>query len=251
MDILERSAEVWHYKRGETIAERGDPAPGVWIIASGSTTSHRSTPNGIYFLQGVLWPGDMFGVNPVIDGWPMPLSHSARRDSLIVLIPRAALFETLRDAERMRSFCTQACLSARSTYESVFAACAESVTCRLAKYLSFLPRRAAFDSMGEPGSPTWVDPAPIDLTQDELAAMLGVARQTLNRTLAPFLRQGIVVRDGEQIRVANFRKLLPYMEENEPLPDIWRNQILSWDEHLRKAEPNRLKAVTPRIEARL
>jgi CRP/FNR family transcriptional regulator, cyclic AMP receptor protein len=251
MDILERSAEAWHYTRGETIAERGDPPSGLWVIASGSVTGHRTTPNGKYFLQGVLWPGDLFGLMPLIDGWPMPLSHAARRDCLIVFVSRAALLETLRDASRMYSVCAQICARNRVDYEAVFTASVESLRCRLAKYLAYLPRRSTFLSMGEPGSPTWVDPSPIDLTQDELAAMLGVARQTLNRTLAPFLRQGIVVRDGEQIRIASFRALLPYMEENEPLPDVWRAQILNWDEHLRKGEPEPFRPGSPRMEAQL
>ena len=251
VDILERSSEAWHYARGEIIAERGDPASGLWIIASGSVTGHRSSPNGKYFLQGVLWPGDMFGLMPVMDGLPMPLSHAARRDCLVIFIPRAALLETLRDAGRLYGVCTYLCARSRIDYEGIFIRSAESLTCRLAKFLAYLPRRAVFLSSGEPGSPTWVDPAPIDLTQDELAAMLGVARQTLNRTLALFFRQGIVVRDGEQIHVASFRKLLPYMEENEPLIDVWRAEVLSWDEWLKKGEPGIVIPSSPGIEARL
>jgi hypothetical protein len=48
-----------------------------------------------------------------------------------------------------------------------------------------------------------------------------------------FLRKRIVARDGESIRVIDFRGLLAVMEEDEPLPDIWRDEILSWDETTR------------------
>lgn len=230
---LRKAADFRRYVRGETIAEREDPVCGLWIVASGSVTCHRSTPNGKYFLESIFWPGSVVGLTPAIDGWPMPFSHMARRDCQVVFVPRAAFLAATRESGRMEDVVVFMALRARVGYESVFTICAESLSVRVAKFLAYLPRRSLFVSEGPPGSPGWIDPAPIDLTQDELAAMLGISRQTLNRALGPFLRSGIVVRDGDMIRVVNFRKLLAVMEENEKLPEIWRNEILSWDEHLR------------------
>lgn len=252
-DVLARmqaAAELWLYGKGDSVAERGDPPKGLWIIATGSLTSHRSTPNGKYYLQGVLWPGHMIGVMPIIDGIGMPLSHAARRDSLVAFVPRAAVLEALDDTRRLHDVTTLLCQRSRGDYEGMFAINAESLSCRLAKLLSYLPRRSVFTSVGEPGSPTWTDPAPIDLTQEEIASMVGVSRQTLNRALQPFLHQGIVAYDGDTIRVVSFRRLIPFMEENEPLPEIWRNEVLSWDERIRRSDPGIAKLETAPLDAR-
>lgn len=233
---LLKAAELQRYSKGQTIAERGVAPAGIWIVATGSVTSYRATANGKYFLQGVLWPGDLFGLMPIVDGGAMPLSHDARREALVVFIPSVPLQNALSDSERMRDLAVFVCYRLRVEYEVLFTASAESLSVRLAKYLAFLPRRSLYASEGLPGSASGVDPSPIELTQDELAAMFGVSRQTLNRAISPFLRSGIVLRDGDRIRVVNFRKLLSIIEENERLPDAWRVEILSWDERLRLNE---------------
>ncbi|HWA88867.1 MAG TPA: Crp/Fnr family transcriptional regulator [Rhizomicrobium sp.] len=229
------AAELWRYRKGEAVAERGDPPKGLWIVAAGSFTAHRSAPNGTYYLQGVLWPGYMFGLMPALDGIVMPLSHAARCDSLVVLVPLSALGDVLNDVRYLRDLCLSMCRGSRVDYENLFSFGVDSLACRVAKMLAYLQRRAVFPVDAPPGSPAWIDPAPIDLTQDELASMTGVARQTLNRALQTFVQEGVVVRDGDAIKVANFKKLLAHMEETEPLHEIWRNEILSWDERVSAA----------------
>jgi hypothetical protein len=46
------------------------------------------------------------------------------------------------------------------------------------------------------------------------ASMLGVACPILNRAMARFLRDNVVVRDGDAIRVVNFKGLLAIMHRN-------------------------------------
>jgi CRP-like cAMP-binding protein len=235
LDSLQDAAELWRYDKGEVVAEHGDPPKGLWLVVNGSLFGYRSTSNGKYFLQGINWPGEVFGLMPVIDGWSMPLSHSARGDCLLVFIARAAMMQAFGDGERMRSAAVFLCARSRIDYEALFTTSVESLRCRLAKYLAYLPRRSVFISEGPPGDRLWVDPSPVDLTQDEIASMMGIARQTLNRAMAPFLQDNIVVRDGDMIRVVDFKKLLAVMEENDPLHPLWRAEILSWDEKARQA----------------
>jgi CRP/FNR family cyclic AMP-dependent transcriptional regulator len=235
---LQDAAELWRYEKDEVIAERGDPAKGLWLLAAGSVVGYRSSPSGRYQIFGIIWPADVFGLMPVIDGWPMPLSHAARRQALIVFIPLSTMLAALADGERMHAVAVFMCARSRVEYEGMYTSAVDSLRCRLAKYLAYLPRRSIFVSEGPPGSPGWVDPSPVDLTQDELASMLGVARQTLNRAMRPFLQNGIVAREGDVIRVVDFRRLLAIMEENEPLLPAWRAEILSWDEKVRQTKDN-------------
>ncbi|HEY2070345.1 MAG TPA: Crp/Fnr family transcriptional regulator [Rhizomicrobium sp.] len=236
---LHDTAQLWRYKKGETVVERGDPATGVWGVVTGSATSGRNAANGTYYLQGVQWPGEVFGLTAAIDGFTSPFSHGTRTDALLVLIPRAAFLEALyADPAHLRSLLAFISTRTRVEYEAGYTHIAEPLSCSLAKLLAFLPRRSLVISDSQPGSPGWIDPAPVDLTQDELAAMMGVARQTVNRAMMSFLQNNIVARDGEAIRVVNFKKLLAIMEEIEPLPEEWRIEILSWDERARRERKN-------------
>jgi CRP/FNR family transcriptional regulator, cyclic AMP receptor protein len=241
---LAQQSQLRQYDKGEVIEERNDPVTGLWIVASGSVRSFRSTENGLYFLNSVLWPGDPFGVAAILDGWPTQLSYSTRCESLIVFVPKAAMEDAMRDVNRMRDMAVCMALRGRVVNEGVFMVHVESLAVQLAKLLAFLPRRSHAMDEAEPETPVWTDPAPIDLTQEELADMLSVSRQSLNRTLGPFLRNGILARDGNGVRVVSFKRLLAIMEQNEPLAEYWRNEILSWDERIRANALEKRPALT-------
>ncbi len=234
IQALARQSELRQYAQGEVIEERNSPATGMWIVSTGSVFTFRSTESGGYFLSGVSWPGDILGYVPAIDGLPVPNGYSARCESLLVFVPRDALLAALSDPERMRQMAVFMAIRTRVDIEIQFSARAEPLSVRLARYLAFLPRR----------SRSAADPAPIDLTQDEIASMLGVSRQTFNRALGPFLRGGMVVRNGKSIRVTDFKALLTVMEKFDQVPDLWRRQILSWDERLKAKAPKPQPAQT-------
>ena len=228
---LAGAAELWRYAKGEAIAARGDPASGLWLVVAGSVSSFRSSPTGRYMLLGILRPGDVTGLMSTLDGGVMPESAEARTDVIVVFMPRASLQKAMTDNRCLQSLTRALAFRTRITHESVCLRSMDSLRCQLAKLLAYLPRRSTLTmSMGPPGSPSWIDPAPMDVTQSELAAMLGVARQTINRVMKEFLRRQIITRHNESIRVVDFRGLLAILEEDEPLPPDWRAEILSWDD---------------------
>lgn len=239
VQALANAAELWRYGKGERIVDRYDPASGLWLVVNGSLTSFRSSPSGRYMLCGLLWPGDVTGLVSILDGDVIPESAEARTDVLLVFMPRPALLEAMKDNRCLSSLAKAVCFRWRVASESTYLRITDSLRCQLAKLLCYLPRRSTLAmSMGAPGDPTWIDPAPMDVTQSEIAGLLGVARQTVNRVMKEFLRKRIVARDGESIRVINFRGLLAIVEEDEPAPPDWRAEILSWDDKLDNERPS-------------
>ena len=228
------SAEMWRYAKGETVAEYGEEAKGLWLAAAGSFANSRTTAAGRYLMAGIQWPGDTTGIMPIFDGMPMPFSVVARTESLVVFMPRAVVMESLLDGkQQLLEVIALLCRRSRAEQELLCMKITDSVRCQLAKLLCYMPRGPVFP-VGEPVGFGKIDPAPMHITQDELAAMIGVSRQTINGELAPLIREGIVVREGNSLRVAKFKELLAVMEEDEPLPTLLRAVVLSWDEKLRQ-----------------
>lgn len=240
------AAELWQYSEGEIVAERYEPAKGLWLVAAGSLTSHRDSPNGRHMLNGLIWPGDVIGLLPMLDGHVMPHTHAARTASILVLVPAVTTRAILcADTQALASTAHFLAMRNRIDYEALYTKTIDTKRCQLAKYLAYLPRRAIFLSEGVPGDKGWIDPAPLDVTQDEIAAMLGVARQTVNRLMTPFLREKILERKGNAVRVVSFKRLLAIIEEDEQVPEQWRAELLSWDEHVRETRAKDRAAEQP------
>jgi len=194
---VREQAELWIYQDGEVIAEYGDAPRGLWGIASGCISSYRTSLNKKTYLQGPHWRGDVFGLTAALDGHPSPLSHAARAVSLVFLVPGSVLRAVLRDnADAAHAVSVFLCMRSRVEYEGMYAAAVSSLRCRVAKYLAYLARQRLM-LLETPLDGDGSDPLPVDLTQGELAAMMGISRQTLNRTLAPFLQANIVVREND------------------------------------------------------
>lgn len=236
---LSEGAELWRYNKGERIGERYDPCPGLHMVVSGSLSLFRNSPSGRHLLFGIAHPGDVIGLASLLDSYVRPETVEARSDALLVFLPKPALDPAMADVVCLRSLARAVAFRWRILHESYHTLAMDSVRCRIAKNLAYLPRRSTlFMSFGPPGTQALIEPSPVDVTQSEIAAMMGMARQTVNRVLSEFLRKGIVARDGEAIRVISFKGLLAVMEEDEPAPADWRAEILSWDEQMKAEAKN-------------
>ena len=146
------AAELWRYEEGEIVAERYEPAKGLWVIAAGSLASYRDSPGGRHMISGLNWPGDVIGLLPMLDGHVMPLSHVTRIASVLALIPAATFRAILRaDTQALASTAHFQSMRNRIDYEALYTKTIDSKRCQLAKYLAYLPRRAVFLSEGAPG----------------------------------------------------------------------------------------------------
>jgi CRP/FNR family transcriptional regulator, cyclic AMP receptor protein len=225
------TAELWRYNKGARVLELGEPSRGLWLVVSGSLSTFRSRPSGRTMLLGIMWPGDVIGLLSTVDGYPMPESIETRGDSLLLLVPQAAMEPALANIGCLRSLSRALAFRSRVSFESLYLRTLDSLPCQIAKMLAYIPRRSSLTmTLGPPGSDAWIDPAPVAVSQSEIAAMLGISRQTVNRVMSDFQRRKIIARDEDTVRVIDFKALLAVMEEDEVLPPEWRAEILSWDE---------------------
>lgn len=230
---LMASAQLWRYAKGETVYQAAEHVRGVCVIAEGTLLNGRILSNGKEMAIAILRPGWPLLIVPALDGIESPYSATARCDVLVIWIPRATFLAVVQnDIARLRDLMEMMTRQIRQDIESLQSRVASSLRCLMAKYLAYLSRPSVLLDFE---APTYVDPTASDVTQDEMAAMLGTARQTVNRLMKAMERDGILVREGNTIRVINFLGLLAIMEEDEPIHPLWREQIVGWHEKLTAA----------------
>jgi CRP/FNR family cyclic AMP-dependent transcriptional regulator len=241
-DELCRAAQLWRFGKGETVYRAGEQVRGLYLIAQGSILNLLGYPNGKRMATTIIKPGWPFAMVPAWDGGAHTYDGVARTDCLVVIVPRPALTALLRDApERMSVLLDMLCAQIRQDNENLIVRSLSTQRCLLAKYLAYLCRPSVFVSREDP---TAVDPVAMDVTQDELAAMIAASRQTVNRLMKGLERDGVLKRRGALVEIVDFAGLLSVMEEDEPILPVWRAQICAWHERLtdrtrRETRPNR------------
>jgi len=88
-------------------------------------------------------------------------------------------------------------------------------------------------------------------TQQEIAGMMGVSRQSISKLVTMMVRQGVLRRRGVQVCVSDYLKLIAFMEEDEPIAPDWRNVMLMRHEVLVKHRSDRAGARSPSRHVRM
>jgi CRP-like cAMP-binding protein len=237
-------SRLWRFEKGDVVCAFAEDVGGLWIIANGSLISHRDNLEGRRMIQGIVMPGELYGIAPLFDGKPALTAVSAREPANLVLLPREPLIMLLQEnAARLFEFALYFANRTRVDYERAQIGLNNTLRCQLAKYLAYfsgedfypLLEGAAFD--WEP---------PIMVTQQEIAGMMGVSRQSISKLMTMMVRHGVLRRRGAQVCVTDYLKLLAFMEEDEPIAADWRDAMLMRHEVLVKHRGEMAEAKAPR-----
>lgn len=179
-------------RRGDVIFQKDDPGQSVFIIERGSIRIYVPSPQGTDLTLAVLGPGDFFGDLSLLDGHPRSASAAALADVSVLVLERADFIDLLRS----RPDAAMAVLGVvarrlRETDETASGLAFLDVSGRLAKKLLEL---AGTHGVERPDG-VFLD---ISLTQEELANMIGVTRESVNRNLSLFRRLGLVKSEGRR-----------------------------------------------------
>ena len=187
--------------RGQALFHEGDPGDRLYIIRSGKVKLGRRSPDGRENLLSVLGPGEMFGELSLFDPGPRTATASAVADARLYELTHP---ELIKWVDRYPSVVTQllAALARRlrRTNEALADLVFSDVPGRLAKALLDLSSR-----FGEPTE----DGLRVahDLTQEELAQLVGASRETVNKALADFTSRGWVRREGRAVVLLDMARL--------------------------------------------
>jgi CRP/FNR family transcriptional regulator, cyclic AMP receptor protein len=190
--LADRSVER-SYPRHGRLFYQGDPGSGLYVLASGLVKVVVTSEDGEEMVLVTLGSGDAFGELSIVDGGPRSASAEALEPTVALVITR----EVLLDLAARDSGLTEALLRTlgallRRLTEQASDLVFLDLPGRMAKLLAVLA--------AERGSET---PEGIELdanlTQTDLAGMVGASRQSVNQILQGFARRGYLQVRGRRI----------------------------------------------------
>lgn len=195
LEALAERAVLRRFRPGQPVFFQGDPGDAVFVLASGAVKLSFSSAQGDEVLLGVVRAPGTFGEVAAVDQGPRTASAEAVEDTQLVAVPCAALSEVMQ---------TRPAVADAVARE--LAATLRRVTTRMADLVFLdLPGRLAklLLTLAEADGGSVLPGATIqlDLTQADLAHMIGASRQAVNGVLAGFERRGLIRRDAHVLIV--------------------------------------------------
>lgn len=174
------------FARGEVVHCKLDPAAGLYGILAGKVRISSSSAEGREAVFSFMGPGDWFGHIGLIDGLPRTHDIHAVQDSLILFIHHVEFTRLLEEYPPLyKHFALKLCALIRIAFSTLDDGALLTIEARLAKRLVGLA-----DTYGV----AHPDGALINLhlPQQELASVLNVSRQTINKKLSEWRTRGWV-----------------------------------------------------------
>ena len=170
--------------RGERLFDEGDPGDRLYLVVDGKVKLTRTAPDGRESLVSVHGAGDMFGELAMFDPTYRTSSATAITDARLASIAHDDLRQVLITRPAVSLLLLKALAQRlRRVTETNTNLIFTDVPGRVAKAL--LELAGQFGMPAEDGIQV-----SHDLTQEELAQLVGASRETVNKALADFATRG-------------------------------------------------------------
>lgn len=202
LELLNSNKLEQVYKKGEIIFREGAYPTGIFYITEGKAKKYKVDQDGKEQIIYVANTGELIGYHAILDEDRYPDSAAALEESRVAFIPKEDFLITLQRSE---------VLSRRllKTLSHEFTVLANSLTLfsqksvreRLALQLIVL--REKYKVNFQPGMPV-----AINMGRDDLASLVGTARENVVRILSEFKEASILETKGRKIIVHDVNKLI-------------------------------------------
>ena len=172
--------------KGQVLFNEGDSGDRLYIVTDGKIKLGIKSIDGRENLLAVLGPGEMFGELSLFDPSPRTATATALTDAKLLGLGQEDLNLWLAEHPEVAKHLLRALAQRlRRTWEAVGDLVFSDVPGRVAKALSELAQK--FGTRNNDGLHV-----AHDLTQEELAQLVGASRETVNKALADFSTRGWV-----------------------------------------------------------
>jgi CRP-like cAMP-binding protein len=189
-------------RKGQSLFKEGDDGDNLYVVSNGKVKLGTKSPDGRENLLMILGPGDMFGELSLFDSGPRTATATAVTDSKLLTLGQEKVIPWVKEyPEVSLQLLARLASRLRRTNEVVGDLVFSDVPGRVAKALIDLGVK-----FGEKRSEGFV--VNHDLTQEELAQLVGASRETVNKALADFAQRGWLRLEARSVMILDYERLL-------------------------------------------
>ncbi len=201
-DALRSSMSLVKFRKGQSLFKEGDDGDNLYVVSNGKVKLGTKSPDGRENLLMILGPGDMFGELSLFDSGPRTATATAVTDSKLLTLGQDKVIPWVREhPEVSLQLLARLASRLRRTNEVVGDLVFSDVPGRVAKALIDLGVK--FGEKRPEG--LFVNH---DLTQEELAQLVGASRETVNKALADFAQRGWLRLEARSVMILDYERLL-------------------------------------------
>lgn len=198
---LRASMDTVKIAKGSILFKEGDDGEHLYVIIDGKLKLGTSSGDGRENLLSILGPGEMFGELSLFDPGPRTSTATAVTDAKLLSLSHEKVIPWLKqNPEVSLQLLTRLSQRLRRTNEAVGDLVFSDVPGRVAK---------ALIDLGDRFGKTTAEGLLVnhDLTQEELAQLVGASRETVNKALADFAGRGWLKLDGRSVLITDVERL--------------------------------------------
>ena len=201
VSALTQQLQPVDFPRGHTVFAQGEPGDRLYIVISGKVKIGHRSRDGQESLLTILGPSDMFGEMSLFDPGPRTASATTITEVRAVSMDRDALRTWIADrpeiAEQLLRVLAR---RLRRTNNDLADLIFTDVPGRVAKQLLQLAQRFGVQEDGALR-------VTHDLTQEEIAQLVGASRETVNKALGEFAHRGWIRLDTKMVWICDSERL--------------------------------------------
>jgi CRP/FNR family transcriptional regulator len=202
---LEKIAVAKNYNKGDIIFYDGDEGNGFYLIAAGSVSIYKLSPDGKEQILHIINEGDTIGAVPVFSGKSFPANARALSKTHLLFFDRQKFIRLITGKPNL-TMNILALLSARLREFTIQVEnlSLKEIPGRLASYLLYLAQ--------EQGNKDLVK---LNISKVQLANLLGTGPESLSRTLGNMKSKKLIEEKGAGIRLLNRDQLQELAEKGK------------------------------------
>jgi CRP/FNR family transcriptional regulator len=206
LDILAKHSVVIRLQRNEILFVAGEPAKGLYVVASGAVRAFRTSQDGREQVIHVERAVTTIAEVPVFDNGNYPSTVSAEEPTTLYFLAKEQILKTAYQYPQLA-------LAAVKVMASRLRRCAELVEIlslrEVGQRLASLLLEEARNRGIETPEGTKIR---LHLTHNQLATRIGTVREVVTRTLIRLQEQGLIVHSGKDILIPNVDNIASYAD---------------------------------------
>lgn len=202
LNKLTQERTTKEYKKKEKIFQEGDRPKSLYFIATGKVKTYKTNEWGKEYITGVHETGEFLGYLSLIEETTFTNSAACMEATTLSIIPKEDFFKMLHYNQNFAArFIKMLANNIHEKEEKLLSLAYNSIRKRVAEALIELEKKQKSNPEKSTNSNS------VTILREDLANIVGTAKESVIRTLTDFKNEGLVEIDHSVIHIKELEKL--------------------------------------------